>query len=71
MVTGHFLRIPEIEVDSCHLNPTRLSASAAVSGVVVVVAAAVAAAWNGVEEEDLTQVEEDHLSLGLVEWFWD
>jgi hypothetical protein len=35
MVMGHFLRTLETEVDGYHLNLTRLSPSAAASGVVV------------------------------------
>jgi hypothetical protein len=45
MVTGHFLRILEIEVGGCRLSLTRLSASAAASGAVAVAVVAEAVAF--------------------------
>src|ERR1700685_1603810 len=67
MVTGHFLRILEIEVGGCRLSLTRLSASAAASDAVVVVVAhadAVVAEAVAVAEAYYNIISKLQLTLG-------
>jgi hypothetical protein len=64
MVTGHFLRILEIEVGGCHLSLTRLSASAAASGAVAVPAVAVVAEAVAFAEAYYNIISKLQLTLG-------
>ena len=64
MVTGHFLRILEIEVGGCRLSLTRLSASAAASGAVVVAVVAVVAEAFAFAEAYYNIISKLQLTLG-------